>query len=55
METTILTITLYYYTYKKKRLQHNLAVETPTVSLRKFTEQSGRKSHKENQTTVCDK
>ncbi len=36
-------------------LQHHLAVETSTVSLRKFTEQSGRKSHKENQTTVCDK
>ncbi len=32
-----------------------LPVEMPTVSLRKFTEQSGRKSHnKENQTTVCD-
>ncbi len=31
------------------------AVETPTVSLRKFTEQSGRKSHsKEKQTSVCD-
>ena len=37
-------------------LQHHLVVETPTVSLRKFTEQSGRKSHnKENQTTACDK
>ncbi len=36
-------------------LQHPLAVETPTVSLRKFTEQSGQKSHnKENQTSVCD-
>ncbi len=33
-----------------------VGVETPTASLRKFTEQSGRKSHnKENQTTVCDK
>ena len=31
-------------------LQHHLAVEMPTVTLRKFTEQSGRKSHnKENQ------
>ncbi len=30
--------------------------DAPTVSLRKFTEQSGWKSHnKENQTTVCDK
>ncbi len=35
--------------------QYHLAVETPTVSLRKFTEQSGRKSHNmENQTSVCD-
>ncbi len=35
---------------------HHLAVETPTVSLRKFTEQSGRKSHnKENKASVCDK
>ncbi len=32
-----------------------IAVETSTVSLRKFTEQSGRKSHnEENQTSVCD-
>ncbi len=36
-------------------MQHHLAVKMPTVSLRKFTEQSGRKSHsKENQTSVCD-
>ncbi len=40
---------------KQNEMQHHLAVETPTVSLRKFTEQSGRKSHnKENQTSVCD-
>ncbi len=51
--TSYLTFTTAYW------LQHHLAVETPTVSLRKFTEHSslsGRKSHnKENQTTICDK
>ena len=42
--------------YPFKNYSYLLAVETPTVSLRKFIEQSGRKSHnKENQTTVCDK
>ncbi len=35
-------------------MQLHLAVETPTGSLLKFTEQSGRKSHnKENETSVC--
>ena len=43
-------------TKQNKKKNHHLAVEMPTVSLRKFTEQSGRKSHnKENQNTVCDK
>ena len=35
-------------------MQHHLAVEMPTGSLKKFTEQSGQKSHsKANKTSVC--